>query len=181
MKTDLFQSYDHCCFFQIFWHIGCSPLIASPFRIWSSSTGIPSLPLALFIVMLPKAYLTSDALCLALGEWSHHRGYLVHEDMFCIVILCILVTSSSYLLLLLGLYHIRPLLCSSLHEFFPWYLWFSWRDLVFSILLLSSISLHWSLRKAFLFLCYSLELSIQMGISFLLPFAFHFSSFDSYL
>ena len=31
---------------------------------------------------------------------------------------------------------------------FPWYLWFSWRDLVFPILLSSSISLHWSLRKA---------------------------------
>ena len=32
----------------------------------------------------------------------------------------------------------------------PWYLWFSWRDLVFPILLFSSISLHCSLRKAFL-------------------------------
>ena len=31
---------------------------------------------------------------------------------------------------------------------FPWYLWFSWRDLYFPILLFSSISLHWSLRKA---------------------------------
>ena len=29
--------------------------------------------------------------------------------------------------------------------------------------------------------CYSLELSIQMGISFLFSFAFHFSSFHSYL
>ena len=28
------------------------------FRIWNSSTGIPSPPLALFIVMLPKAHLT---------------------------------------------------------------------------------------------------------------------------
>ena len=25
--------------------------------------------------------------CLALGKWSHHRGYLVHEDLFCIVLL----------------------------------------------------------------------------------------------
>ena len=30
-------------------------------------------------------------------------------------------------------------------------------------------------------LCYSLELCIQMGISFLFSFAFHFSSFHSYL
>ena len=29
--------------------------------------------------------------------------------------------------------------------------------------------------------CYSLELCIQMGISFLFSFAFHFSSFLSYL
>ena len=29
--------------------------------------------------------------------------------------------------------------------------------------------------------CYSLELCIQMGVSFLFSFAFHFSSFHSYL
>ena len=29
--------------------------------------------------------------------------------------------------------------------------------------------------------CYSLELCTQMGIPFLFPFAFHFSSFQSYL
>ena len=31
------------------------------FRIWNSSTGIPSPPLALFIVMFPKAHLTSHS------------------------------------------------------------------------------------------------------------------------
>ena len=42
------------------------------------------------------------------------------------------------------------------------------RSLVFPILLFPSISLHWSLRKAFLTLsCYCLELCIHMGISFL--------------
>ena len=44
--------------FQICWHIECSTFTASSFRIWNSSTGIPSPPLALFIVMLPKAHLT---------------------------------------------------------------------------------------------------------------------------
>ena len=39
------------------WHIECSTFTASSFRIWNSSTGIPSPPLALFIVMLPKAHL----------------------------------------------------------------------------------------------------------------------------
>ena len=36
-------------------------LTASSFRIWNSSTGIPSPPLALFIVMLLKALLTSHS------------------------------------------------------------------------------------------------------------------------
>ena len=61
MKTDLFQSCDHCWVFQICWHNECSTFTASSFRIWNSSTGIPSPPLALFIVMLPKAHLTSHS------------------------------------------------------------------------------------------------------------------------
>ena len=59
MKTDLFQSCSHCWVFQIFWHIECSTFTASSFGIWNSSIGIPSPPLALFIVMLSKAHLTS--------------------------------------------------------------------------------------------------------------------------
>ena len=51
-KTDLFQSCDHCWVFHICWHIACSTLTASSFRTWSSSAGVPSPPLALFIVML---------------------------------------------------------------------------------------------------------------------------------
>ena len=61
MKTDLFQSCGHCWVFQICWHIECGTFIASSFRIWNSSTGIPSPPLALFVVMLPKAHLTSHS------------------------------------------------------------------------------------------------------------------------
>ena len=61
MKTDLFQSCGHCWVFQIYWHIDCSTFTASSFRIWNSSTGIPSPPLALFIVMLAKAHLTSHS------------------------------------------------------------------------------------------------------------------------
>ena len=59
MKTDLFQSYGHCWVFQTSWLIDCSTFTASSFRMWNSSTGIPSPPLALFVVMLPKAHLTS--------------------------------------------------------------------------------------------------------------------------
>ena len=50
--------------------------------------------------------------CLVLGEWSHHHEYLGHENLFCTVLLCILSTS-SYLLLLLGPYHFCPLLSPS--------------------------------------------------------------------
>ena len=61
MKTDLFQSCSHCLISQICWFIECSTFTASSFRIWNSSTGILSLPLALFVVMLPKAHLTSHS------------------------------------------------------------------------------------------------------------------------
>ena len=67
MKTDLFQSYGHCWVFQICWHIECSTLTASSFRIWNKSAGIPSPPLALFVVILPKAHQTSHSKMLALG------------------------------------------------------------------------------------------------------------------
>ena len=61
MKTQLFQSCGHCWVFQICWHIECSTFTASSFRIWNSSARIPSPPLALFIVMLSKAHLTSHS------------------------------------------------------------------------------------------------------------------------
>ena len=41
--------------FQICWHIVCSTFTVSSFRIWNSSTAIPSPPLALFVVILSKA------------------------------------------------------------------------------------------------------------------------------
>ena len=47
MKTDIFHSCGYCWVFQICWHIECSTFTASSFRIWNSSTGIPSPPLAL--------------------------------------------------------------------------------------------------------------------------------------
>ena len=53
-----FQSYGHCCIFQIYWLIESRTLTALSLRILNSSTGIRSPPLALFIVMLPKAYFT---------------------------------------------------------------------------------------------------------------------------
>ena len=59
MKTDLFQSCGYCWVFHICWHIECNTFTTSSFRIWNSSAEIPSSLLALFVVKLPKAHLTS--------------------------------------------------------------------------------------------------------------------------
>ena len=82
MKTDLFQSCGHCWVFQIFWHIECSSFTASSFRICNSSTGIPSPPLALFVVMLSKAHLSSHSRMFVSRYWSYHRHYLGCEYFF---------------------------------------------------------------------------------------------------
>ena len=82
MKSDLFQSCGHCWVFQICWHTECSTFTASSSRIWNSSTGIPSPPLALFIVMFSRPTWLHILAYLAVGEWSRHRGYLGREDLF---------------------------------------------------------------------------------------------------
>ena len=93
MKTDLFQSCGHCWVFQICWHIEYSTSTASSFRIWNSSAGIPSPPLALFIMMLPKTLLTSHSR-MSGSRWVITPSWLPgHDDLFCIVLLCILATS----------------------------------------------------------------------------------------
>ena len=66
-KTELFQSCGHCWVFQIHWHIECRTLIASSFRIWKSSAGIPSLPLSLYWDFLRPPWLHTSG-CWALGE-----------------------------------------------------------------------------------------------------------------
>ena len=123
MKPDLFQSCGHCWVFQICWQIECSTFTASSFKIWNSSTGIPSPPLALFIVILPKAHLTSHSR-MSGSRWAitpswlsgSWRSFLCSSSMY----------SSCYFFLissaLLGPYNFCPLLCPSLHEMFPWYL-----------------------------------------------------------
>ena len=149
MKTDLFQS----CVFQICWHVECSTLTAPSFRIWNSSTGIPSPPLALFLVMLPKAHLTSysrrsgsrwvNTPSWLSGLW---RSFLYSSSVYSCHLF--LISSASF----------RSLtFLSFLEPIFAWNvplvsLIFLVRSLVFPILLFSLISLHWSLRKALLFL-----------------------------
>ena len=148
MKTDLFQSCGHCWIFQICWHIECGTFTASSFRNGNSSTGIPSLPLALFIVMLPKAYLTLHSRYLAVGEWSHHHDIWVIK-IFLVEFFCV------FFLFLISSVSVRFI---PFHSFIvPIFAWnvplvsliFLMRSLVFPILLFPSIFLHWSLGKAF--------------------------------
>ena len=100
-KTDLFQflfpvlSRKPSAEFSIIcWHIECSTLIASSFWNWNSTVGILSPPLALFIVMLPKAHLTSHSRMSSSRLVIASSWYLGHEDLFCMVLLCILTASS---------------------------------------------------------------------------------------
>ena len=61
IKTDFFQSCGFCWVFQICWHIECSTLIASSFRILNTSARISSPPLALLVLTLPETHLTSHS------------------------------------------------------------------------------------------------------------------------
>ena len=154
MKTALFQSCGHCWVFQICWHIECSTFTAPSFRIWNSSTGIPSPPLALFVVMLPKAHLTSHSrmpssrwVWVITPSWlsGSWRSFLYSSSVY-----------SYHLLISSASVRSIPFL-SFIKPIFAWNvplisLIFLKRSLVFPILLFSSISLHWSLSKAFLFL-----------------------------
>ena len=151
MKTDLFQSCGPCWVFQISWHAECSTFTASSFRVWNSSNGIPSPPLALFVVMLPKAHLTSHPRMSGSrwvitpswlsGSW---RSFLYSSSVYsCHRFLL----SSASVRVILFLSFIVPIFAWSVSLAS---LIFLKRSLVFSILFFSSISLHWSLRKAFL-------------------------------
>ena len=142
METDLFQSCGHCWVFQICWHITCSTFTTSSFRIWNSSTRILSTLLALFIVMLPEALLTSHfrmsgsrwVISWLSGSW---RSFLYSSSVYSCHLFLI---SSASVKSISFVSFIVPILV---------FLIFWKRFLVFPVLFYSSISLHWSLRKAF--------------------------------
>ena len=120
MKTDLFHSCGHWIF-QICWQIECKHFNSISFRIWNSSAGIPSPPLALCVVMLPNIHLTSffrmsGSRWVNISLWLSWslRSFLCSSSVyFCHLFL--------YFLLLLGPYHFCPLLYLSFHEMFPRY------------------------------------------------------------
>jgi len=151
MKTDLFQSCGYSWVFKICLYIKCSTLRALSFRIWNSSADIPKPPLALFIVMLPKAHLTSHS------RMSGSRWVITPSWLSCSwrSLLYISSVCSWHLFLIffasftsiLFLYFIVPISAWNVPLVSLIYLK---RSLVFPILLFSSISLHWSLRNPFL-------------------------------
>ena len=151
MKTDFFQSCGHCCVFQICWHVECSTFTAWSFRIWNNSIGIPSPRVALFVVMLPKAHLTSHSR-MSGSRWVITPSWLSGSWRY------FLYSSSVYTchLFLICSASVRSIpFLSFIESIFAWNvplvsLIFLKRSLVFPILLFSSISLHWSLKKAFL-------------------------------
>ena len=151
MKTDLFQSCSYCWVFQICWHIECSTFTVSSFRIWKSSTGIPSSPLALFVVMLFKAHLTSHSR-MSSSRWVITPSWLSGSWR------SFLYSSSGYYchVFLISSASVRSIaFLSFIEPIFAWNvplvsLIFWKRSLVFPVLLFSSIYLHWSLKKAFL-------------------------------
>jgi len=152
-RIDLFQSCGHCWAFQICWHTEYSALIASSFRILNSSTGIPSPPLVLLAGVLSKAPLTSHSRMSGF-EWETTplwlprllTSFLYNFSVFYFHLFLISSASTWSLLFL-----------SFIVSIFGWNatfvsLIFLKRSLVFPILLFFSISLHCSLKKAFLHL-----------------------------
>ena len=134
--------------FQICWHNECSIFTAPSFRVWNSSAGVLSLPLALFIVILPKAHLTAHSK-MSGSRWVITTLWL--SESF---------RSSLYSSSVYSCHHFLPYVRSIqfLSFIVPIFAWnvplvsliFLKSSLVFLILLFSYISLHWSLSKAFL-------------------------------
>ena len=165
MKTYLFQSCGHCWVFQICWHTECSTLTTSSFRICRSLARIASPQLTLIKVMHPKAHLTSHSrtsgsrsvitpLYLS-GSW---RSFLYSSvNSHHILISSASVSSIPFLSFIVPIFAWNVPLVSLI---------FLQRSLAFPILLFSSISLHCSLKKAFLSLLAVLHFSsVQFSCS----------------
>ena len=180
MKTDLFQSCGHCWVFQICWHIECSTFTASSFRIWNSPTGIPSSPLALFVVMFPKAHLTSHSR-MSGSRWVITPSWLSGSLRS---FLCSFFVCSSHFFLISSAYVRSIPFLSFIVPIFAWNVplvsvIFWKKSLVFPILFFSSISFHWIPEKVCLSLLAVLWNSACNGYSFPFFLCLSFSSFHS--
>ena len=142
----VYQSCGHCYTFQICWHIECTTLTTSSLRILNSSARILLPPLALFIIMLPNALLTSHSRMfgsrwMTTPSWisGSLKPFLYSSSLyFCHLFL---ISSASVISILYSV-HLCMKCFLGISNFLR-------RSLVSPILLFSSISLHCSL-KAFL-------------------------------
>ena len=180
LKTDLFQSCGHCWVFQICQYSECGTFTASSFRIWNSSTGIPSVPPALFIVVLPKAHMASHSR-MSGSRWVITPSWLSWS------LRSFLYTSSVYSghLSIFFLCYVHTISLSFIGPIYAWnvpsvsLIFSKWSHLSHSIAFVYFFALF--MDEGFLISpCYALELCIQMDVFFLFSFAFSFSSFLSY-
>ena len=145
MKTDLFLIWPLLIFPRFCWHIECSTLAASYFRILKSSAGIPSPPLALFIIMFLKAHLSwhsrmSNSRWVITPSWL--AGSLKHFlYSFSVYYYHLFLIFSASVRSIQFLSFSMPIIAWNVPLIYPI---FFQRCLVFPILLFSSISLHYS-------------------------------------
>ena len=182
MKTDLFQSCGDWWVFQICWNIECSTLAASWFRIWNSSVEVPSPPLALFVVLLLKVHLTLDSRVslsrlVITPSWFSRSWKSFFEYFFCVFLpslfnifsLCYVCTTS-----ILYCAHLCMKCVIGVSNFLE-------EISSLSHFITSSVSWHWSLTKVFYHSLLFFRILLSDGYIFPFSFAFHFSSFHSYL
>ena len=151
METDLFQSCGHCCFSNLltYWVQHLHSIIFQDLKElnWNSITFTSFV----WCVTLPKVHLTSHSM-MSGSRW------VITSSRLSGLWRSFLYSSSVYSchLLLISSASVRSIsFLSFIEPIFAWNLplvslIFLKRSLVFPILLFSSISLHWSLRQAFL-------------------------------
>ena len=143
-SSDYLLTWGHSWVFQICWYIECSTVTASSSSIWNSSAEIPSPPLTLFVVMLPKVHLTSHS------RMPGFRLVITLSWLFGLLFCHLFLISSA---------HVRSLLFPNIIKWVLIVPIFAWdvplvslillkKSLVFPVLLFSSFSLLCLLKKA---------------------------------
>ena len=151
MRVDIFQSCGHCWVFQICWHIECSTLITSSFRILNSSAGMPLPSLALLAAVLPKAHQTSQSR-MSGSRWVIIPWWLSGSlRYFFVQFFCMFFPSLLDLFCFYTVFTISVLYCAHLWMKYSFDI-SAFLDDIFSLTLsvFSSFCLHFSLKKAFL-------------------------------
>ena len=151
MKIDLFKSYGHCWVFQTCWHISCNTLIASSFRIfkqlsWNSITSTSFISSSTSLSPFTSQSRISASGWVTTPSWL--SGSLKSFLYSFFVYSChLFLISYASIISLSFLSFIVPVFAWNVSLIAPIFLK---RSLVFPLLLFSSISLHCSLKKAFL-------------------------------